>query len=318
MNIRQLTFFIEIARHKNFTKAAEALNIAQPAVSMAIQKLEKEMESVLFNRGNRQVSLTAEGKIFLVHAQRILEDFQAAALEMADLKGLRKGEVRLGIPPMMSTYFFPAIIHAFKKIHPKLQLTVSGEGTGGIQRKINLGELDMGVIAGGHVPENLEVRHILREEVAACVPADHPLALRQAITVQEFAAHPLIMFNQGYYLREMLLDLFHEIPDAQPQVVFTTNLFSLIKSLVKRGLGIAALLRMVVEDDPDLRAVSFAPPLHLDLMLAWKKGAYLPHAHRAFVDFLMAQLHLYGDQRRERMLSDRAGEQEAGLPISPA
>ncbi|WP_310600929.1 LysR family transcriptional regulator [Desulfobulbus sp.] len=297
MEIRQLKCFVEIARHHNFTKAAEALNIAQPAISMAIQKLEGELESVLFNRRNRRVTLTAEGEIFLAHANRILEALEAAGQEMADLKGLQKGEVRLGIPPMMSTYFFPAIIHEFKRLHPHLQLAVSGEGAGSIQRKINQGELDMGVIAGGHVPENLEVRHILREEVVACIPAGHPFAARDAITLREFAAQPLIMFKQGYYQREMLLELLHELPDVQPRVVFETNLFSLVKSLVKRGLGLATLLRMVAEDDRDLQAVSFDPPLYLDLMLAWKKGAYLSHANKAFVDFLMAQLQLYGGRR---------------------
>ncbi|MDR2548896.1 MAG: LysR family transcriptional regulator [Desulfobulbus sp.] len=297
MDIRQLKCFVEIARHRNFTKAAEALNIAQPAISMAIQKLEGELESILFNRRNRRVALTAEGEIFLAHANRILEALEAAHQEMADLKGLRNGEVRLGIPPMMSTYFFPAIIHEFKRLYPHLQLAVSGEGAGSIQRKINQGELDMGVIAGGQVPESLEVRHILREEVVACIPAGHPFASRGAITLREFAAQPLIMFKQGYYQREMLLELLHELPDVQPRVVFETNLFSLVKSLVKRGLGLATLLKMVAEDDRDLQAVSFDPPLYLDLMLAWKKGAYLSHANKAFVDFLMAQLQLYGGRR---------------------
>lgn len=294
MDIRQLTYFVEIARQENFTKAAEALNIAQPAVSMAIRKLEEELESTLFDRRGRKVSLTAEGTILLGHARRILEDLAAADLEMADLKGLQRGEVRLGIPPMMSTYFFPALICEFKRMFPRLQLEVSGEGAGSIQRKINHGELDMGVIAGSHVPDSLEVRHILREEVLACVPPGHPFTSRTSVTIAEFAAEPLIMFKKGYYQREMLLELFSELPEARPRVIFETNLFSLVKSLVKQGLGVATLLKMVAEDDPDLAVVSFAPPLYLDLMLAWKKDAYLSHANRAFVDFLMARLQYYG------------------------
>nr|WP_321468046.1 LysR family transcriptional regulator [uncultured Desulfobulbus sp.] len=294
MDIRQLQIFVEIARHRNFTKAAEALNVAQPAVSMSIQRLEDELESVLFNRKGRQVSLTSEGEILLTHAVKILDDLRAANMEMADLKGLKKGEVRLGIPPMMSTYFFPAIIHDFKKMYPHLRLVVSGEGAGSIQQKINQGELDMGVIAGGHVPESLEVLHILREEVVACVPEGHRFMKRDAITFGEFAAQPLIMFRKGYYQREMLLEIFHELPDTQPHIVFETNLFSLVKSLVKQGLGVSTLLRMVAEDDRDLCAISFDPPLFLDLLLAWKKGAYLSHANKAFVDFLMQQIRRYG------------------------
>jgi len=293
MNLRQLRFFVEIARFNNFTKAAEELHVAQPAVSTAIRKLEEELELILFNRQDRKVALTAEGEIFLVHARRVLDDVKAAGQEMADLRGLGKGEVRVGVPPMMSAYFFPTIICGFAKRYPHLRLEVSGEGAASIQKMISQGELDMGVIAGGHVPDNLEVRHILREEVVVCTPPDHPFTAHSAVSLGEFAQQPLIMFKEGYYQREMLFEEMQE-SGMTPQVVFETNLYTMVKSLVKKRLGISTLLRMVVEDDPELRAVSFAPPLHLDLMLAWKKGAYLSRANRAFADFLMEHVRNYG------------------------
>jgi len=293
MDLRQLKFFVEIAKFNNFTKAAEELHIAQPAVSMAIRKLEEELELVLFNRQDRKVALTAEGKIFLAHARRILDDLKAAGQEMADLRGLGKGEVRVGVPPMMSAYFFPTIICSFARRYPHLRLSVSGEGAASIQKMISQGELDMGVIAGGHVPDNLEVRHILREEIVVCVPPGHPFTSCSGVTLEQFAGQPLIMFKEGYYQREMLFEEMKE-SGMTPQVVFETNLYTMVKSLVKKGLGISTLLRMVVEDDDGLRAVSFDPPLHLDLMLAWKKGAYLSRANRAFADFLMEQVRSYG------------------------
>jgi DNA-binding transcriptional LysR family regulator len=293
MDLRQLKFFAEIARFSNFTRAAEELHVAQPAVSTSIRKLEEELELILFNRQDRKVSLTAEGEILLGHARRILGDLKAAGQEMADLRGLGKGEVRVGVPPMMSAYFFPAIICAFAKRYPYLHLAVSGEGAASIQKMIIQGELDMGVIAGGHIPDNLEVRHILREEVVVCVPPDHPFTARSAVSLEEFARQPLIMFKEGYYQREMLFEEMKE-SGMTPEVVFETNLYTMVKSLVKKGLGISTLLRMVVVDDTELRAVSFDPPLHLDLMLAWKKGAYLSRANQAFVDFLMEQIRGYG------------------------
>lgn len=292
MDLRQLKCFVTIARLRNFTRAAEELRVAQPAVSAAIRKLEEELELVLFNRQDRQVSLTAEGEIFLGHARRILDDVRAAGEEMADLRGLGKGEVRVGVPPMMSAYFFPAIISAFTARYPKLHLSVSGEGAASIQKQIVQGELDMGVIAGGHVPDNLEVRPILREEVVICVPPDHPFAGRGAVAMEEFARQPLIMFKEGYYQREMLFEEMRGI-GGPAEIVFETNLYTMVKSLVKKGLGISTLLRMVVEDDPELRVVSFTPPLYLDLMLAWKKHSYLSRANRAFVDFLLEEVQRY-------------------------
>lgn len=289
MELRQLKCFVTIARLRNFTRAAEELHVAQPAVSAAIRKLEDELELILFNRQDRTVSLTAEGEIFLGHARRILDGVRVANEEMADLRGLGKGEVRVGIPPMMSAYFFPSIISAFTARYPHLHLSVSGEGAASIQKQILQGELDLGVIAGGDIPENLEVRPILREEVVICVPPDHPFAGDAAVTMEAFARQPLIMFKEGYYQREMLFEEMRGI-GGPAEIVFETNLYTMVKSLVKRGLGISTLLRMVVEDDAELRAVSFAPPRYLDLQLAWKKHAYLSRANQAFVDFLLEQV----------------------------
>jgi len=286
MEIRQLRYFLEVAGLGNFTKAAEALRIAQPAVSMAIKNLEEELDLVLFNRREKKVSLTAEGEIFLPHARRILEDLKAAELEMGELKGLAKGEVRIGIPPMISAYFFPDIFRDFLREYPQLHLSVYGEGAGRIQKMIGLGELDMGVVAGESFPETLEVRQFLREEVVVCVPHDHPFASRRSVTLAEFIGEPLVFYKEGYYLREFFLEALKET-GSTPHIVFETNLFSLVKSLVRNGTGISTFLKMVVAADADLAAVSFDPPLHLDLLIAWKKHLYLSRANRAFVEFLL-------------------------------
>lgn len=284
--------FMEIVSLNSFTKAAERLHIAQPAVSMAIRKLEDELELVLFNRQDRKVSLTAEGEIFLEHARRILEGVKSAELEMADLRGLVKGEVRIGIPPMLSSYFFPGIILDFKKRFPRLNLSVLGEGAWRIQKMISQGELDMGVIAGRNIPDDLDVRHFLREEVVVCVPAGHPFSARPSVPFAEFVREPLVFYKEGYYLRELVFEVLKG-GRAESNIVFETNLFSLVKTLVCGGLGISTFLRMVVTGDKDLVAVPFDPPLHLDLVIAWKRGAYLSRANRAFVEFLLERTQAY-------------------------
>jgi DNA-binding transcriptional LysR family regulator len=151
---------------------------------------------------------------------------------------------------------------------------------------IGQGELDMGVVAGGSFPETLEVRRFLREEIVICVPLDHPFAGRQSVTLAEFIGEPLVFYKEGYYIREFFLETLKET-GSEPNIVFETNLFSLVKSLVRNGTGISIFLRMVVAADADLAAVSFDPPLHLDLLIAWKKHLYLSRANRAFVDFLL-------------------------------
>ena len=292
MDVRQVRFFLEVARQGSFTKAAERLHIAQPALSMAIRKLEEELELVLFNRRARKVALTAEGEIFLEHARRIRADMAAAEQEMAELRGLGRGEVRVGIPPM-SASFFPEIIRDFARRYPHLRLAVSGEGGGRIQQMIVQGELDMGVIAGTSVPDALEVRQFLREEVVICMPPGHPFAGRTGVPFAEFMREPLLFFKEGYYLRELLFEKLKET-GGEPNIVFETNLFTLAKSLVKTGVGIATFLRMVVGAEEGLAVVPFDPPLFIDLLIAWKREGYLSRANRAFAEFLLERTRGYG------------------------
>jgi len=286
MDLRQLRVFVEIVRQGSFTLAAEQLHIAQPAVSMTIRKLEEELDLTLLNRQERRVTMTAEGESLLRHAERILDNLASAETEMAEFRGLTHGEVRIGIPPMMSSYYFPQIIRDFRDRYPKLKLSVNGEGAARIQRMIAKGELDMGVIAGQKSMDGLQCQHFLREEIVASVPLSHPLAGRDKISLAEFLLEPLILFKEGYYMRELMDELI-ATEHLQPQVVFETNLFSLIRSLIKEKLGISTFLRMVVSDDAELAAISFAPPLHLDLFIAWKADRHLSRANRAFIDFLL-------------------------------
>ena len=292
MDLRQLKAFVEVANARNFTRAAEALCIAQPAVSMSIGKLEEELDLVLFNRQGRQITLTTEGEVFLRHANKILADISVAETEMNELKELSSGEVRIGIPPMMSSYYFPRVIRDFRAEYPYLQLTVMGEGAGHIQRQISSGEIDLGVIAGGKVPEGLASKCFLREEIVACLPSGHKFSGRSNIRLEELLSEPLILFKQGYYMRELTDNLQLGL-SQKPQVVFETNLFSLVRSLVGEGIGVSTLLRMVVADDSRVAAVSFDPPLYLDLHIAWKEDGYLSRANRAFLNFLMDGVESY-------------------------
>jgi len=291
MDLRQLKFFLGVAACESFTKAAEQLHIAQPALSIAIKKLEEELDVLLFNRRDRKISLTAEGEALLLHAQDILQGVNNAKQEIADLRGLLKGEVRVGLTPMLSSFFFPKIIASFKQIHPALMISISGDSAWSIQRKIESGGLDIGVIAG-EVPEGLDSHHLLREEIIACVYPGHHFAGRKKVALRELLGEPLIHYKEGYHLRE-LIDELSAREGISPAVVAESNLYSLIRSLVKEKLGLAFFLKMVVARDVEVAAISCDPPLFMDLYIAWKKNSYLSRANRAFVGFLIQELDEY-------------------------
>lgn len=288
MDIRKLRIFHAVATYGSFTRAAEALPMAQPAVSIAVRKLEQQLDLRLFHRQDKKISLTAEGQVLLRHAERLLSDLQQAQLEMDEIKGLRKGEVRIGIPSMLGSYYFPELLMAFKSRYPALKLTVEEAGTRDIQRRLDAGELDLGIIVRDQLPEHLEAELFLREEMVVCLAPDHPLAEQQSIDVDELFAEPLVLFKSGYFHREFI-DRLAQGSGNSLQVEFETNLISLIRSIVRKGFGITTFLKMVVDDDPTLVARSFAQPVWLDLCIAWKQDRYLSHADREFVRFLLDQ-----------------------------
>lgn len=291
MDLRQLRFFLGVAACESFTKAAEQLHIAQPALSIAIKKLEDELDVLLFNRRDRRISLTAEGEALLLHAQGILQGVNNAKREIDDLRGLLKGEVRVGLTPMLSSFFFPKIIFSFKMSHPALRISISGDSAWSIQRQIESGELDIGVIIG-EVPEGLDSHHLLREELVACVYHRHPFAGRKKVELRSLLGEPLIHYKEGYHLRE-LIDGLYAREEITPMVVAESNMYSLIRNLVKEELGLAFFLKMAVVRDAEVVAISCEPPLFLDLHIAWKKNSYLSRANRAFVDFLIQELDEY-------------------------
>jgi DNA-binding transcriptional LysR family regulator len=289
MEIRQLEFFVEVARQKNFTKAAEHLHVAQPAISKSIKKLEEELGLLLFNRVERKVSLTGEGEVFLNHATLILDQLERAKTEMKELSGLKKGEVRIGLPSMVGSYYFPGLIIDFKKMYPNLQITVYEEGTVKIRQMIVDGEIDMGVVMEDSTEKDIEVLPFLEEEMIVCVPRSHPFANRQSVSYEELAKESLVLFKEGYFQREIIARA-SRMSGLPLNVTFETNQISLIKSLVTRQLGVTLFLRMVIAEDPHLVPVSLDPPVYVKLGVAWSKHAYLSKANQAFLSFLIDEI----------------------------
>lgn len=286
MDLKQLRYFHEIVRLGSFTKAAETLHVAQPAISVAIRKLEAELELQLFQRHDRKVSLTAEGERLWLHTQRILQAVDDARLEMQELKGLSKGEVRVGIPGMMGSYYFPPVLMAFRHRYPHISLQVIEGGTWQLQQMLETAQLDLAVIVQDFLPETLEARVIVREEMRVVVGREHPLAQQMAVSIEDFFKEELVLFRNGYFHRK-IVDRLSATVSIKPVIGFETNLIPLIKSIIKQGFGISTLLAMALENDPELVDLPFAEPVWLDLCIAWRRDGYLSRANQAFVDFLL-------------------------------
>ena len=288
MNTRHLHYFVTLSETGNFTRAARHLHIAQPALSIAIKKLEQQFDLQLFHRNERRVSLTSEGRVLLEHAQRILQQLDDAKLAMAELKGLEKGEVRLGVPSMLGSYYFPEILMAFKSRYPNIKLTMVEAGSHSIRKKLLTGELDLGIISSDQVEKELETEHLLSSEIMAVVGDEHPLSNKKVMTFDDFFAEELVMFKAGYFHREYI-DAVCEKYGYEPKYAFETNLLPMILSIVRHDFGISALLKIVADYENGVVPIPFAKPIKLDIAIGWRKNGYLSIAERAFIDFLRAE-----------------------------
>lgn len=285
MDTRKLEYFVAVAQAGSFTRAAERLHVAQPAISKSVQKLEEELQLTLFDRSEKSAALTPEGRALLEHALSILGRIQEARKEMEELRGLERGEIRIGLPSMFGSFYFPQIIREFKKMYPSLRISVVEEGTVQVRKLIERKEVDLGIIAIEHAGPELEFVPLLTEEMVACFPAGHPLADRASVTLQELYHEPLILFKEGYLQRKLIMET-SQSANIVPNVTFSTNQLSLIRSLVAEGLGVTLFLRVIAESDPGLRPVSLDPPVFLHLGAGRNRAMYLSKASLTFLEFL--------------------------------
>src|SRR5690554_2471631 len=158
-DLRVLHVFITVAERAGFSRAARELHVAQSAVSQTIANLERQLGLILFHRHGRRITLTPEGKVLYTHAQDLLERATTVHLAMQELHGLVKGEVRIGIPSMLGSYYFPPLLMGFKTQYPGIRLTVVEAGARRLQRMISDGELDLGVV----IDDRSEERRVGKE-----------------------------------------------------------------------------------------------------------------------------------------------------------
>ncbi len=289
MNFRQLEIFLAVAENLSFVKASSALYIAQSAVSIAIQKLEDELDLKLFSRNNKRVELTAEGQVLLLHADKIMSQTRDAKLELAEMSELKRGEVKLGVPAMLASYFLPSYLVDFKRQYPNIKITIIDEGTKLNRQHLDQGVIDMGIISLDEPVNDIESHPIIHEEMLLCLSRSHPLATRHSVKFSELKDQHLIMYREGYLLREIVNRMCEE-HGVEPKIDFEVNLIQLMKTLVLSELGVSFCLRSVLKEETKLVGIPFKPKLDLDFGIAWKQNNYLSKANRAFADFMISRM----------------------------
>lgn len=284
MELRQLEYFQMASRLKNITRAAQRLRVSQPNITVAIKKLEAELGVQLFDRSQKQLTLTPEGKVFLKRIELALRNIEDAVLEVNDYKHLQKGTIKIGIPPMMGAYLFPKVFSGFRHLRPNLDVLLYEEGSLTIREKLESDELDFGIIILPESTPNLNVLKMSRNQLMVCVSKNSPLADEEEITPEDIADADLIMLKEGAYSREVVQDKLSALK-ISPRTVLESSQIVTIKGLVAHQVGIAFLLDFICKNSHDIKAIPFYEPIFVNIGLAWKKEKYVSKAAQAFINF---------------------------------
>ncbi|MGX9417592.1 LysR family transcriptional regulator [Vibrio sp. RC27] len=289
MELRQLKHFIAVVETGSISAAARQLNLAQPAVSTSIKKLEAELKVDLFHRRERGVSITTAGTQFTEHARRVLCQAKDAKLAMQALEGLDTGEVEICVPSVLGSYYFPPLLMAFKHQYPGLNINVTDTGTRNIRDLLLAGTVELGVVADKDLTPELASGKLIREEMVVCMAADHPLAEKEVISYHDFLSHELVLFRKGYYHHILIERISREV-NLAPKVAFSSNLLPLIKSIIRQGYAVSPMWKVAIQADDSIVTRPFEKSFSVDLSLAWRHDSYLSRANKVFRDFVLDQV----------------------------
>jgi DNA-binding transcriptional LysR family regulator len=275
MELNQLEYFKTLASLCNFTAAAHAISISQPALSRSIRRLEEELGVPLFDRVGKSVYLTKYGETFLAFAARSLSEIENGRQAISALSAPTQGIVNLGFLPSFGTYLVPEIIRQSSSLFPKIQFTLTQNSSDSLIKMLSDGKLDLLLCSTSFENHAIRFELLCTEELYIVVPKTHRLAARGEISLAEIAAEPFIAFKPQYLLRT-ISEKFFAAMNIAPQINFEGDEILTVASLVAAGLGVAMIPHTVGLEHLDIVFLKVrAPKCARPIGLAWNGERFL-------------------------------------------
>lgn len=202
----RLKVFRSVARHLNFTKAAEELYVSQPAITRHIKELEAEYGLRLFERTNGRLLLTEAGKCLLVHVEKILEAHEVLDYEMRKMSGSAGGTLRIGASTTIAQYIIPAVLAEFAQMHSGVELSLRSGNTEEIEMALLAQEIDVGLVEGSSRHRVLHYTPFLKDELVAVTRVQSPLAGRDELRLSDLSQIPIVLREQGSGTLDVFID----------------------------------------------------------------------------------------------------------------
>ena len=249
MELMQLEMFVAMVEEGNFHKAAERVFRTQPAVSMAIRKLEHELSSQLFDRTNRNACvLTDTGEVLYDYAKRLLNLRDEAIITLQQLHNLERGRIRIGANESTSLYLLPQLILDFRARYPKIKIEVFRQLSAKLPQEIRQRNLDFAILSFLPDASDLEATPIMRDELVLIVSPQHALAGRERVHIRELGDEGFIAHNVRSPSREKVIEAFRRF-QTPLNITIEIATIETIKRFVAMNLGLAFTPRMCVQED---------------------------------------------------------------------
>jgi LysR family transcriptional regulator, hydrogen peroxide-inducible genes activator len=248
LEIHQLRYFVSVAEIGNFTRAAQACNVAQPSLSQQILKLEQELGQPLFERLGRHVRLTAAGRVLYERAAAILASLAEARDALRDPARLRQGEIQVAAIPTVAPYLLPRLLKVFTRNFKRAEVTVHEDFTAEIVRHCAAGEVHLGIVALPIEDDRLVIEPLFSEKLLVAVPSKHSLARKRRITLEELASERFVLLSEIHCLGVQVARLC-ERRNCAPAVTCRSAQLLTVQELVGLGQGVSLVPEMAARLD---------------------------------------------------------------------
>ena len=283
MAIHKYQAFVKVAEMGSITKAAEAMGYTQSAVSRMVADLEDEWNLNLLRRSRGGLALSSDGLMLLPYIKDLCSHYEALQEQANSLKGLETGFIRIGSCSSFSTQCLPSILKNFEQRYPRIVFQLQNMEYSEAEEALCAGEIDCGFISAPYSPE-LDVTVLLRDKMLAVLPPSHPLAGKDAVTLDDIRACPIIMPQRGSDndIRQVL-DL--ERHEVEIRYVLNDDLSTL--AMVNGGFGVSVMPRLIIEScGIELTTRPLDPPACRIIGIATPRGRRPTSLADAFIEFL--------------------------------
>jgi DNA-binding transcriptional LysR family regulator len=286
MDFDQLRTFLEVARHKSFSRAGEKLSLTQPAVSAQIRSLETEVGAQLFDRSGGKVTFTAAGRLFEPFAEHCLECHQHILMAVGEMQRTPRGEVSISANESTSLYVLPQVFSQFKQQYSRVGLNIIRADRSRTLEAVLNREVDFGVVALPVKDSRLNTEWIHKDELVLVAATGHALARAAKLGMEDVARHPLLLPKQGRQREQ--IDLLFSIRELKPNIGMELDSSELLKRFVAAGMGIGFAPRSTVAADVEAGLLKILPiegiRLVRELAVVFRKDKSLSRAAQSFLE----------------------------------